>query len=93
MAFLQTLAGSLFAGFALRESILAGTTFQQNAAWVHWVEPPNATEPRFGEVRRRTRPMGVFQDRTSMERILFAVFTHENKMQGISAPFLLTQTN
>ena len=36
---------------------------------------------------------GVFQDKTSMDRILFAVFTHENKMQGISAPFLLTQTN
>ena len=93
MAFLHTLAGSLFAGFALRESILAGTTFQQNAAWVHWVEPPNATERRFREVRRRTRPMGVFQDRTSMERILFAVFTHENKSQGISTPFLLTQND
>lgn len=50
----------------------------------------NAIERRFREVRRRTRPMGVFQDRTSMDRILFAVFTHENKMQGISAPFLMT---
>jgi len=29
-------------------------------------------------------PMGVFQDRTSLDRILFAVFTHENKMQGRS---------
>jgi hypothetical protein len=37
--------------------------------------------------------MGVFQDRTSMDRILFAVFMHENKMQGISAPFLVTQNN
>jgi len=44
-------------------------------------------------VRRRTRPMGTFQDRTSMDRILFAVFTHENKMQELSAPFLLTQNN
>jgi len=34
--------------------------------------------------------MGTFQDRTSMDLILFAVFTHENKMQGTSAPFLLT---
>jgi hypothetical protein len=25
-------------------------------------------------VRRRTRPMGVFSDRTSMDHILFAVF-------------------
>jgi hypothetical protein len=37
--------------------------------------------------------MGTFQDRTSMDRILFAVFTHENKSQGISAPFLLTHIN
>ncbi len=35
--------------------------------------------------------MGVFQDTTSMDRILFAVFNHENKMQGISTPFALTQ--
>ena len=57
------------------------------------VRTTNAIERRFREVRRRTRPMGTFQDRTSMDRILFAVFTHENKMQGISAPFLLTQNN
>lgn len=56
------------------------------------VRTTNAIERRFREVRRRTRPMGTFQDRTSMDRILFAVFTHENKMQGLSAPFLLTQT-
>ena len=31
----------------------------------------NAIERRFREVRRRTRPMGVFSDRTSMQRILF----------------------
>jgi len=42
---------------------------------------------------RRTRPMGTFQDRTSMDRILFAVFTHKNKMQGLGAPFLLTRNN
>jgi len=56
------------------------------------VRTTNAIERRFREVRRRTRPMGVFQDRTSMDRILFAVFTHENKSQGVSSPFLLTQT-
>jgi hypothetical protein len=28
-----------------------------------------------------------------MDRILFSVFTHENKMQGVGTPFLLTQTN
>ena len=46
------------------------------------VRTTNAIERRFREVRRRTRPMGTFQDRTSMDRILFAVFTHENKAQG-----------
>ena len=57
------------------------------------VRTTNAIERRFREVRRRTRPMGVFQDRTSMDRILFAVFTHENKMQGLSTPFLVTHNN
>lgn len=52
----------------------------------------NAIERRFREVRRRTRPMGVFSDRTSMDRILFAVFHHENQNQGVSTPLLLTQT-
>lgn len=53
----------------------------------------NAIERRFREVRRRTRPMGVFSDRTSIERILFAVFTHENQKEGTSAPFLLTHNS
>lgn len=57
------------------------------------VRTTNAIERRFREVRRRTRPMGTFQDRTSMDRILFAVFSHENKSQGISTPFLLTHNN
>ena len=34
--------------------------------------------------------MGAFQDRTSMDRILFAIFLHENKQQGISTLFPLT---
>jgi putative transposase len=55
------------------------------------VRTTNAVERRFREVRRRTRPMGTFQDKTSMDRILFAIFTHENKSQGVSTPFLLTQ--
>ena len=55
------------------------------------VRTTNAIERRFREVRRRTRPMGVFQDRTSMDPILFAVFTHENKMQGIPTLLGLTQ--
>jgi transposase-like protein len=56
------------------------------------VRTTNAIERRFREVRRRTRPMGVFSDRTSMERILFAVFSYENYKEGTSTPFALTQT-
>jgi putative transposase len=56
------------------------------------VRTTNAIERRFREIRRRTRPMGTFQDRTSMERILFAVFMHENRNQGLATPFALTQT-
>jgi putative transposase len=52
----------------------------------------NAIERRFREVRRRTRPMGTFQDKTSMDRILFADFLHENRNQGLATPFALTQT-
>jgi len=35
--------------------------------------------------------MGVFSDRTSMDRILFAVFKRKPK-PGVSIPLLLTQT-
>jgi len=57
------------------------------------VRTTNAVERRFREVRRRTRPMGVFQDRTSMDRILFAVFAHENLTQGVSSPLDLTHNS
>jgi transposase-like protein len=52
----------------------------------------NAIERRFREVRRRTRPMGTFQDRPSVNRILFAVFLRENRNQGLATPFALTQS-
>ena len=57
------------------------------------VRTTNAIERRFREVRRRTRPMGTFQDPTSMERILFAVFMHENRNQGLATPFALTHNS
>ncbi len=57
------------------------------------VRTTNAIERRFREVRRRTRPMGTFQDRTSMDRILFAVFTHENQSQGVPTLFSLTHNS
>ena len=57
------------------------------------IRTTNAIERRFREVRRRTRPMGTFQDRTSMDRILYAVFIHENKSQGITTPVSLTHNS
>jgi len=60
-------------------------------AWRKATRTTNAIERRFREVRRRTRPMGAFADRTSIERILFAVFSRENQQEGTGTPFLLTQ--
>jgi len=51
------------------------------------VRTTNAIERRFREVRLRTRPIGVFSDRSAMDRILIAVFNHENQHQGVSTPF------
>lgn len=55
------------------------------------IRTTNAIERRFREVRRRTRPMGVFSNRTSVERILYAVLMYENINQGVYPVFLLTQ--
>lgn len=74
------------------EELLAFLVFD-DPTWRQAARTTNAIERRFREVRRRTRPMGVFSDRTSMERILYAVFTYENQKEGTSAPFLLTQTS
>jgi transposase-like protein len=63
----------------------------EDPEWRKAARTTNAVERRFREVRRRIRPMGVFSDRTSMERILFAVFSHENWKEKTSTPFLLTQ--
>jgi putative transposase len=70
------------------EELLAFLVFD-DPLWRKAARTTNAIERRFREVRRRTRPMGVFSDRTSMERILFAVFTHENQKAGTSTPFLV----
>jgi len=55
------------------------------------IRTTNAIERRFREVRRRTRPMGVFSNRTSIERILYGVFMYENINQGVCPVFVLTQ--
>jgi len=79
----------------LRDEEALLTFFQINdpSLWSQ-IRTTNAIERRFREVRRRTRPMGVFADRASMERILYAVFSYENQQQGTGTPFLLlTQTS
>ncbi len=42
------------------------------------IRTTNLIERAFREVKRRTRPMGVFGNRQSMERMLYAVFFHLN---------------
>lgn len=43
-----------------------------------WVRTTNAIERSFREVRRRTRPMSCFNNPASIDRIIFAVFSHLN---------------
>jgi len=74
------------------DSLLAFFLFD-DPTWRKATRSTNAIERRFREVRRRTRPMGVFSDQTSMDRILFAIFTHENSSQGVTTPFLLLTQN
>jgi hypothetical protein len=52
----------------------------EGAEWARTI----ARARRFREVHRRTPPMGTFQDKTSMERILFAGFMHENRSPDTS---------
>jgi len=59
----------------------------QKALWRR-IRTTNLIERAFREVKIRTRPMGVFGNRDSMERILFAVFYHLNS-KGQEVPSLL----
>jgi putative transposase len=59
----------------------------QKALWRR-IRTTNLIERAFREVKRRTRPMGVFGNRNSMERIIYAVFYHLNS-KGQEVPSLL----
>jgi putative transposase len=72
------------------DELLAFFHFKEEK-WRRITRTTNTIERRFREVKRRTRPMGVFVDRTSMERILYAVFNYENSKQGSGTLFSLTQ--
>src|SRR5512136_2682683 len=71
---------------------LDGKEFQK-AQMVLWrkIRTTNLIERAFREVKRRTRPMGVFVNRDSMERILYAVFFHYNSKGKEVPSFLFTQ--
>lgn len=49
---------------------------------VYWkrLRTTNPIERQFREVRRRTRPMSCFQNRNSVERIIFAIFNRQNRI-------------
>ena len=46
----------------------------------HWrrIRTTNAVERAFREVRRRTRPMGCFQNSASVDRLIYGVISHLN---------------
>ena len=60
----------------------------QEALWKR-IRTTNLIERAFEEVKRRTRPMGVFGNRGSIERILYAVFFHYNS-KGQEVPSLFS---
>jgi len=73
------------------EELLAFFQIQDRNLWKK-IRTTNLIERRFRELRRRTRPMGVFSDKTSMDRILYAIFAHENFKNKTGGPFLLNLT-
>jgi transposase-like protein len=64
----------------------------QKAQMMLWrkIRTTNLIERAFREVKRRTRPMGVFGNGSSMERILYAVFFHYNSKGQEVPSFLFT---
>ena len=75
------------------EELLSFFKIEEGSLWPK-IRTTNTTKRRFRKVRRRTRPMGVFLDRTSMERILYAAFTYENLRQGtLKTLITLTQNS
>ena len=65
----------------------------QKAQMALWrkIRTTNLIERAFREVKRRTRPMGVFGNGSSMERILYAVFFHYTSKGQEIPSFLFTQ--
>lgn len=63
-----------------------------NAAHRKMVRTTNVIERLFREVRRRTDSMGTFYDRTSIDRIMFSLFSFYNQQRKTGTPFsIMTQ--
>jgi transposase-like protein len=63
----------------------------QEALW-RKLRPTDLIERAFRKARRRIRPMGTSNNRSSVERIMFAVFYYQNYEEQEAAPLLFTQT-
>jgi putative transposase len=74
-----------------RQGLDANEIQQAQMALRRKIRTTNLIERAFREVKRRTRPMGVFVNRDSMERILYAVFYHYNSKGKEVPSFLFTQ--
>lgn len=51
----------------------------------------NSIEGRCREIRSRTRPMGSLAERSSVERVIFAVLSRDHLTKETGTPFLLMQ--
>ncbi len=65
--------------------------YEEPEEWRKKLRTTNMIERVFREVRRRTRPMGCFQSRESVERIIFAIFNRQNKIWENSRGKKITQ--
>lgn len=59
------------------DDLLSFFTISQSEWWSK-IRTTNPIERAFREVKRRTRPIGVFTNRESMERIVYAIFHYLN---------------
>jgi transposase-like protein len=56
------------------------TFYEQPSVYWKKIRTTNSIERQFREVRRRTRPMSCFQNRNSVERIIFSIFYRQNRI-------------
>ena len=72
------------------DQLLAFFKIKNDKLWSR-LRTTNLIERSFREVRRRTRPMGVFTNTESLQRIVFAVFFHLNNNWSLRPLNQITQ--